>query len=427
MTGMLALLVAGILATSVTTTASTDKELEHAVKFRESVGFVSDPQKVKEIARHSTNDSKKMFGVELTDAEFEELNFRSEMSKDTKGIKDAAKNDRIEGYSGVYIDQKTGTVNVGLVHDNQSTKENVKALFPHKERLRFFKTTFTLEQLEAKQALLDQENQRLQSQGVPLQSWGVSIKDNRLEVELDKEATSEQIQLLKDVVGEEYLKVVFAETEMEPFASRSDYTRPLQAGLQLTIDKVGLNNPICTTGYSAVDNNGVDGIITAGHCTSVSASTYQPTLSSTYSVGSVSRTTDGSMYADAAWIPTTKVSGVIYGGVNVKYSQYGWEDNPGDLVIKSGNASSLSAGELSSVNRTVNLTNGKTYYGQRVALAYATEGDSGAPVYKSITGGANAVGILITGGTYSGGQSYFVYTHISQVYSELSVYGVYTN
>lgn len=191
--------------------------------------------------------------------------------------------------------------------------------------------------------------------------------------------------------------------------SRSNTWRPLIGGLY-----IAHSTSSSTLGFAAEKvHNGDDGYIMTGHAGGTGTTIYQPFP---YSIGSIVDL-EG-VYADAAWVKYSNVDAKIYyddTDVTKSVKSYG-DPSANDDIFISGKATGLSSGNAVEYVYSVSSSTHGTLYGQWRADYTSASGDSGAPIFKEVTGGVKIVGIH-----WGASPSYKYFSPVSGIEDDLGV------
>jgi hypothetical protein len=181
-------------------------------------------------------------------------------------------------------------------------------------------------------------------------------------------------------------------------AARTDPWRPVIGGIQIQVKDQG-DTGTGTSGWSAV-RSGVKGFVIAGHSgyqrrVPVGTTVYQPTTPN-YPTGPVTAVARQQAFADVAFVQFSNVAPKVFiGGVSMTFNFY-QDPAVGNTVCKSGISTDITCGTVRYV-MVDELGPSPWYdvlYDQAIADYYRATGDSGAPVYITITGyGRGVVGI----------------------------------
>ncbi|GAA4866230.1 hypothetical protein GCM10023310_52280 [Paenibacillus vulneris] len=118
----------------------------------------------------------------------------------------AAHEGKLPGFAGSYIDTEAGQLFVGLIDGYEDTRQGIIRMAAHPELLQFFDAQFTEEELKAQMTRLNAELPSLQKKGFQVHDYGISIRLNRLEVNVP-EGNEKTLRLLTQVIAPEYLKI----------------------------------------------------------------------------------------------------------------------------------------------------------------------------------------------------------------------------
>jgi hypothetical protein len=195
----------------------------------------------------------------------------------------------------------------------------------------------------------------------------------------------------------------------------------------------------CSFAFAAKDNQGRDGILTAGHCPPTAAYIYDTTPSAhwirlapaTINWNAPNTKYDYRFYlvtgiTTAGWVwfdnSSTKIYGRDMNGTSLAsfssqnvvpgYAATGWfkvtgtygyySQVVGDVICKSGHSTGLTCGEITHGYYTFNGAKGWIQTGKSAQYYYNTAGDSGGAVFTS----PNANGEVLAAGILSAGNMY---------------------
>lgn len=351
-------------------------------EFREKFGLSSNTSDILKAQNEGEkNGSLTTFGIPLTDDEMNKILSQQKLAQEASKIEEL----QPATYGGRYIDPKTGILYIGLTEDETDTQEKIKNVFTDKEKIKFYKTKYTEKELQTK---LDSFNSKLKSmsnderKNLGFVSVGISPKDNKIRVTVLNNTTTDQIKKITDIIGEEFV-IIEIEEQLTKMSRTAKY-RPVIAGVKLEKDTF-LGNKFCTSGFTAEDNSGNQGVLTAGHCFSLTTDAWQPEVqqfSSTNKLGKPSKWSGNNTNSDATFIPFSDVSPLIYTNDPVKGEVSGSSSlSVGQLLAYEGIMSDLQSGSISCVACTVNTSDGDTFYNQIKATVTVQGGDSGGPAF----------------------------------------------
>ena len=174
------------------------------------------------------------------------------------------------------------------------------------------------------------------------------------------------------------------------------YYRPTLGGIQLT----GQTGAIGSLGFAAKTSSGTKGYVTAQHLgTSVGYQMYQPVnTNSVYATGTVS--TISGTHADACFVPYSFVSPYVYigsGTTSLPIIGY-YAGQPGSswvgmAVSKSGRTTGVTTGKVVGVKDLDGSEGLGKYYGLIETNVHVEGGDSGGPLYTTLSSGVGVMGI----------------------------------
>jgi hypothetical protein len=150
----------------------------------------------------------------------EELFLREKLADEASGID----KENLAEYAGRYIDPETGVLFIGLTRDDEELKQKVLNTFSNKERVQFFVAKHSKDVLDAKFEGFNEFLRNLdasQKSTFGLVSAGVSQKDSKVNVVVQPDTPTEQIELIERVIGDEYVSIEVGEP-IEPKAARTE-------------------------------------------------------------------------------------------------------------------------------------------------------------------------------------------------------------
>lgn len=171
------------------------------------------------------------------------------------------------------------------------------------------------------------------------------------------------------------------------------YYRPTLGGIQLT----GQTGATGSLGFAATTSSGTNGYVTAQHLgTSVGYQMYQPTTAHTAGTVSVISGT----HADACFVPYSSVSPYVYigsGKTSLPIIGY-YIGQPGSswvgmAVSKSGKTTGVTSGKVVAIMDLDGSQGLGTYTGLIETNVQAQAGDSGGPLYTTLSSGVGVMGI----------------------------------
>lgn len=392
----------------------TPSELLKANEFRKKFGFKE--QNNMNISGYNEESIEK-FGVYLTQEEMSEMSRRDKTIESAIELQETIKSFK-ENFGGLYYDhlKDNGILRIGIVKNGyEKDIINAVSLFPNSEEFEIFEVKYSLEALEVAQERLNQAIKEKEISGV----WTyISIPDNRVVISLEN---SSQVVFEELKISEAEDMFMIIKDSTISFASRSAYTRPLIAGLQLQFPTGN-----CTSAFTAILDDLSRALITAAHCGEIGDTVYQGGSS----IGTVTRRQIGGE-VDALAIPLSgsSVSGGIYGASNI----VGWISNDlvGQTVCKSGITTGVTCGILRATG-VFGFIDGTTIWmtSNRLVEASADSGDSGAAAYYPNSCcnppgvfGSGIAGVVHAKATYLGNPA-FLYTHFEPTAEQLDIIGI---
>lgn len=442
---ILSVLSALLLVTTLSLPASSaaalsDQEVDRNKTFRKSIGFSTDPHLIHKLASDSkTNDSKQIYGVDLTEDEINELRFREKLAKEAVDLRN---NFIIKKYNhlfgGAYIDHKDGGVlkiNLVKLLNNRQAREDIQSKFPHQSRIKFVDAQLT--EIELKQVQTEIDALMNEYTDLQIQYTDLSIPNNKVIVGI-KNYTQENVEYLNQMFGSH--KILIKPSNLtNGEESRSAKTRPLEGGLKIDRYPFG-SSSWCSGAFSAYSSSGSYYYITAAHCGALNTTWYQggtsqdyndPKLTESFKIGTVTRHNyGGNSDAAAILISSTLKSNYLYGSENSVRNKFvakqGYtQDIVGEIVCQSGVTSGVQCGQLLSRSYSESV-NGVVFSNLRKADYASNGGDSGAPIFSTQSGSRTD---KVLKGVHRGYTTDFwgnrdgaMYSHVQYVLNDLGLY-----
>jgi len=314
-------------------------------------------------------------------------------------------------FGGLYVDERTGTVHIGLTRMEGEHTEFIEAIVSKVEgvNVEFFEARFTMREL------LTMESQ-IRRLFPPDQVFAfVDVFTNSVIFAL-KELTPARIAAIWEVVGEEAPIQIYEGWEFVPY--RTGRHRPLLGGIQLAT-----NLGPSTLGFPAVAGQDL-GFVMTGHAGGVGDPVWQPTISTENYVGTIGANPLGHRFSDAAFVPSTvDIVPLVWPQRGI----YGWaasyHTSPGVVVGKEGIATGYTEGIIAGY---VSFWHDGRYLFHQVLATYeSAPGDSGGPVFVFPVppGDPNVVAIAgaLVGEATIGGQVFSVYSPIEGIAYDLDL------
>lgn len=317
----------------------------------------------------------------------------------------------IPTFGGSFVNQSTIYV---YVMDQKDARKVEEVVSPYKDNVSIvvLEGNYTFKQMmkwkKDLRELFFEDNRHLN-----VTSIDIKETKNKLEIGVEAvdnskiEAIRQELQKLS--MPQEAVDVV--ETGPIVEEARTDYFDPLLGGIKITYGPTGY----CTLGFTAT-KDGVEGIVTAGHCVFEPQEIYQPNWPWD-KIGYVQNDPDGPRYSDSAWIPITTARGITY----KTYPDYtvidhvpSWNQNLDVYICKGG----VTTGETCGVITAKCIDTNSDSYGTLLCQYYADYssegGDSGSPVYMKTTNGVYLYGVH-----WGSTGEYGVYSTVDEVFSDL--------
>lgn len=226
----------GLAVSVVISSASADTLSDpKSVKFRKEAGFSVTPAALEQAKKENQNSKlKRLYGVELTEAEAQELFDRQRVSSEIGN-----KHKQTDSFAGQYIDTKTGILHIGFTHDDPNIQAQILSSLSEKdkERVKFFITKYTKKELENREIFLKEfmktvSPQKFKSFG--LVSSGFDPEHNKIRVVFSEKTPADKIQKVKEIIGEDYVLIEINGEPYQPMAG-ADRVRPVIAGVKVEI------------------------------------------------------------------------------------------------------------------------------------------------------------------------------------------------
>ncbi|MDF2660080.1 MAG: hypothetical protein K0Q94_2871 [Paenibacillus sp.] len=224
-----------VLAVSVVMSSASADTLSDpkSIKFREEAGFSVSPAALEQGKKESGNNkSKRLYGVELTEAEAQELFDRQRVPSEIGN-----KHKQMDSFAGQYIDTKTGNLHIGFTNDDPSIQAQILSPLSEKDkkRVKFFTAKYTKKELEDREIPLKDFMKSVSPEefkAFGLVSSGFDPEHNKFRVVVSEKTPGEKIQKIKEIIGEDY---VLIEVDGEPYQpmARTDKFRPVIAGVKI--------------------------------------------------------------------------------------------------------------------------------------------------------------------------------------------------
>lgn len=209
-----------------------------------------------------------------------------------------------------------------------------------------------------------------------------------------------ELESLRRIVGGTEVDVEYEVPQPVGFASRENDDDPWKGGIRLRIVKASGNVGRCTAGF-AVIKDGTGRLLSARHCNPAGNAAIEDGANQQIAPGGSSvdeKKVIDSLLIDPTASPATKAR-IYRGGYNssTKSDVKGWDSNwPGDPVCLSAATSGEHCGTVYDDNDTV-LEDGvyvPVIQASAASGLIAGEGDSGGPVFRTVSAGVRARGIL---------------------------------
>ena len=326
-------------------------------------------------------------------------------------------NENIPTYGGDWIDEDTNTLYVYVM--TKEDAEKVKTIVaPFGINLVVLKGRYTFKDLMTWKWKLTQ------ILGNGIQSLDADESKNRVEIEVFAGANlSNCIRRIEAFIERENIPrdavtILLARTKLtaDVLESRDSRFDPLIGGIQIQDEDGGL----CTLGFVAIDEDENEVFVTASHCANETDDYYQPTEGSNNYVGFVVEDPSWPRWSDAleVYVISRGIDYEIYPNYDIVSYTHTWDQKKGQHICKSGITTGETCGEILEVCTTETIEGHGTLYCQMRANYVALPGDSGSPVFRKLST-PNAVSLY---GTHVGGESYEIYSPISNIFNDLGWY-----
>lgn len=274
-------------------------------------------------------------------------------------------------FGGLYVDEQTGTVHIGLTKMEGEHTEVIEAIVSEIEgaKVEFFEVRFTMRELGT------MESQIRRLFGPDRVVTLVDVWNNSVIVAL-KDLTPADVAAIWEAVGEEAPIQICDGWEIELL--RTGTHRPLLGGIKLTTRPAGADVQ-STLGFRA-EADGELGFVMTGHAGGVGDRVWQPTSWIWNRVGIISANPPGHRFSDAAFVTSTVgVDQVVWPQRNIADWTPSYVAIPGTVVGKEGITTGSTAGIVVGFG---SFWMGGHYLFHQVVATYDVEvGDSGGPVF----------------------------------------------
>jgi hypothetical protein len=373
-------------------------------------------------------------GVPLTAAENRELDERSKVSSAADIVQQYGDRSAPRSFGGAYIDQAHGgLVRVGFTKAPARHMAELRRLFPYPAKLRLFPVKNTEAELDQVHAAV--ADAMPDYEGIDIQVVNTAVKSNVVEIYV-RSADQKTVAKLEKRFGSDNIRVLKSRGGLVSTQRPGRFNNypPLMGGhglfaLSLSTDGVGT----CGNAFQVRNLAGAVYQLTAGHCLEENPGAFWydgveyvgPGVQESFHDGTAF---DGGVISHA---PFLQVDNVIhlddpFFQIIDKYvesAQTTASDMVGDEVCMSATYSLYQCGEILSTNVT-----GGGRIRHRLASFDSIKGDSGSPIFERLisTRAARAVGVQSARFTPDVGGGYAVYSHLSEMTTELGAYTVVT-
>jgi hypothetical protein len=251
----------------------------------------------------------------------------------------------------------------------------------------------------------------LAAQGIQLVEWGPDITSNRVSISLANPSAAAAARLLQRY-NDAWVDVSGDPATRPSRLDRFSDTPPFWGGDRIFRPKSP--SVLCTSGPAvhAVTSAATVYILTAGHCAPSTGTTWYTNNTSKYTLGSVSSVQFSNNGLDVEMIKANAGPDIWRNGSNFYHVVGETAPAVGSSVCTDGSSSGEVCGvAVQKLNYCVTFSDGKTTChldrGYRAALNVCQGGDSGGPVYGSISGSNAYVAGTIVGGTNSNQTCYW--------------------
>ena len=243
--------------------AVSQRNVEHAIAYRASVGFRSDPDFVTQAEQDFVNFPSREFGIALSEAEAAEVMRRSAIQEALGPVDRYVRT--LPGFAGVYLDQLDGGKPVFMFVDTSNVRpEEIASRLPPGVVFRLEQARFTYSELQATKTSVVAAEDDLASSGTLIVSETIDVPNNTVLVGI-QDSTSETETTLQRRFGP---AVTVRKDDVAVADACTSYGYegcfPLKGGLRIESAQTSAS---CTSGFMVKrQSNGDIDILTAGHC-----------------------------------------------------------------------------------------------------------------------------------------------------------------
>jgi hypothetical protein len=276
----------GTEAVNVSPQVRAEQQFRAELGFRSQLSYVQALQRVKDAAR-----VRLAFGAVFTPAEQRELTARKQLANDATRLDGMLRQRYASNYGGMYIDQRAGgLLKIAFVHPDAGARTFALARLHAPQRLRFWTSRMTEQQLTALSAAITASMGELRALGVFITGVGADYAANLVDVGVDAKgaALDRATSVLQARFGNHGLSIHFQGPSREASCLGCDTdSLPFKAGQEVDDETSG---GICTAGYGAHTLFPETWFqLTAGHC-SVNGDVWAHFI---YVIGTTSGDTEG--------------------------------------------------------------------------------------------------------------------------------------
>jgi YD repeat-containing protein len=397
------------------------ERIQEATRFRTDFGLDASPLQVLLLdSDPGAQSAKEEWGVPLTTAERARMREIDLVQTAVDEIEQYGRNEAPTSYAGVYTDYvQGGLVYVGFKTNASTHMATLQSRFDYPDKLRSFVVppTRTLAELESLRALISDDINTLEGQGVgDIVTVSQSEERNRIEVGMPSPTPTAQATLTTRYGP----GVLVVQATAGEDASRFATHQHLDAGLAIYHDSISDGRHYCTNAFNVKRFRGGKWkyyTMTAGHC-GPDGSAWEQGDRGIGSMAIKDYADGGNMDAAFIRIPKSRTSNRVRLNVEkrrVVPTHEPWDnEHPGKPYCSSAAFTNrLTCGKLVSRGYTQHYSNGATTRNLRRASYECRNGDSGGPIFRKSYGKEGVVGAGIHHGwAVIEGTRYCTYSHV---------------
>lgn len=424
-----------------------EKDVITSISIREQLGFntkISDVRNIESNAAYQ--DSKKIYGIALTEEEVAEMNIRDsllgeaaklekiiypELTENTTLSKDQEELKKL--FAGLYLDNiDKGTIKIGIVNLEQNSllAEEMLKLFSKPQRVKFFNASINKLELSS----IQDELTPLFSE-FPITESSVSLAGNKVIIGVQDLSLTNIIEKRLSNFAKDHVEFVLKSEVPQPFNTRATYSYSLRGGLAIDRPEVtptGTINHLCSSAFNTRKQqpNGtyLYYVITAAHCGDLASVWNQ---GGTYFGSASYRNFGGQSDILAIQIGTSgRASAQIQNADNdfVNINQYETSHTVGTYVCIAGrNNTSPTCGTIIDNDFSTSYPTATFAHMVKVNNNQTSGGDSGGAVYARIPNEPyekrSIYGVLSGGVT----NDWYFYSKAGRVFTDLSMSQILTS